>query len=73
MSNDPLSPLMITPDVLLSLGCTETQLNQYQYRGIPGQLFPESGMYQFSGLSLQIPFISDLKFMLSLIDQPEVD
>lgn len=62
---------MITHDVLLSLGLTTRPLNSYNYKGVVGQLTPETGSFQFDGLSPILYSIGDLKFILSLIDQEE--
>jgi hypothetical protein len=62
---------MITNEVLLSLGFTHQRANRYSYKGILGQLTPETGSFQFEGLSPALYTIVDLKFILTLIDQQE--
>ncbi|GAB3550108.1 hypothetical protein [Spirosoma fluminis] len=60
----------ITHDVLLRLGFIEipNRLNRYSYKGVTGRLEPEEGRFVFHGLSFPVEQLSDLKYLLMLID-----
>ncbi|GAB2547355.1 hypothetical protein [Spirosoma aerophilum] len=60
----------INHDVLRSLGFVEifNRPGRYVYKGVTGRLLAEAGTFHFHGFGPAIGFLTDLRYMMMLID-----
>lgn len=63
----------ITHDHILSLGLIElyNRPGRYEYKGVIGRLSVETGTFHLYGFGPAISTVSDLKYLLMLIDYQE--
>ncbi|AUD00958.1 hypothetical protein [Spirosoma pollinicola] len=60
----------INHDILISLGFVELsgRKTRYAYKGVTGRLSVEAGLFFFHGFNPGIGTVTDLRYMLMLID-----
>lgn len=60
----------ITHDILISLGfvALPNRPTRYAYKQVTGRLMAESGLFFFHGFNPGIGTVTDLKYLLMLID-----
>ena len=65
----------ITHKTLLEIGFlpVSRRLHTYHYKGFRGVLVGEIGLFSFDGLTREIMLLSDLRFLLMLIDSPAIE
>ncbi len=65
----------ITHKMLLEIGFLPVtrRLHTYHYKGFRGVLVGEIGLFSFDGLTREITLMSDLRFLIMLIDSPATE